>query len=46
MSTKGKTIYATCASCHGPKAEGNESMNAPALKAIAEVVPSYAIREF
>ncbi len=32
--TKGKTIYATCAGCHGSKAEGNESMNAPALKGL------------
>jgi cytochrome c oxidase subunit 2 len=27
----GKGLYATCAACHGQKAEGNLQMNAPAL---------------
>lgn len=27
----GKQLYATCAACHGPKAEGNVAMNAPRL---------------
>ena len=28
---KGRQIYAGCISCHGPKGEGNESLNAPRL---------------
>jgi len=28
---KGEEIYKTCAACHGSVAEGNESLNAPAL---------------
>lgn len=28
---KGKTLYATCAACHGANAEGNQALNAPAL---------------
>jgi cytochrome c oxidase subunit 2 len=27
----GKTLYAACQTCHGPKGEGNIGMNAPAL---------------
>jgi cytochrome c553 len=27
----GKALYATCAACHGPKAEGNTALNAPRL---------------
>ncbi len=27
----GKQLYATCAACHGPKAEGNLALNAPRL---------------
>jgi cytochrome c oxidase subunit II len=27
----GKSLYATCAACHGPAAEGNLQMNAPRL---------------
>lgn len=27
----GKQLYATCAACHGPKAEGNVALNAPRL---------------
>lgn len=30
-ATTGKTLYAACQTCHGPKAEGNVSMNAPSL---------------
>jgi len=30
---KGKTLYATCAACHGAKGEGSASLNAPALAA-------------
>ncbi len=30
-SAKGSQLYATCASCHGPQGEGNQSMNAPPL---------------
>jgi cytochrome c553 len=30
-STRGKELYATCASCHGDRGEGNVQMNAPAL---------------
>ena len=26
---KGKALYATCASCHGAKGEGNQALNAP-----------------
>jgi cytochrome c oxidase subunit 2 len=28
---KGKPLYAVCATCHGPKAEGNPALNAPRL---------------
>ncbi len=28
---KGKSLYATCIACHGANAEGNKSLNAPAL---------------
>lgn len=28
---RGKTLYAVCATCHGPEAEGLQEMNAPAL---------------
>ncbi len=27
----GKQLYATCAACHGPKAEGNVALNSPRL---------------
>ncbi len=27
----GKTLYATCSSCHGQRGEGNKSMNSPPL---------------
>jgi len=30
---QGKKLYANCASCHGAKGEGNQSLNAPALAA-------------
>lgn len=30
---RGKTLYASCAACHGAKAEGNASLQAPALAA-------------
>jgi cytochrome c553 len=29
---QGKTLYATCAACHGPDASGNEQLKAPPLK--------------
>ena len=29
----GRELYKNCASCHGPKGEGNQSLNAPALAA-------------
>ena len=28
---RGETLYAVCATCHGPQGEGMEAMNAPAL---------------
>lgn len=28
---RGKSLYAVCSTCHGPKAEGMKEMNAPAL---------------
>jgi cytochrome c oxidase subunit II len=28
---RGKALYAVCATCHGPNAEGMREMNAPAL---------------
>jgi cytochrome c553 len=28
----GKTFYQTCQACHGPEAQGNQAMNAPALR--------------
>jgi cytochrome c oxidase subunit 2 len=30
---RGKTLYVTCAACHGAKGEGNVALNAPALAA-------------
>jgi cytochrome c oxidase subunit 2 len=30
---RGKTLYATCAACHGAKGEGNAELQAPALAA-------------
>ena len=30
-ATAGKQLYATCAACHGQKAEGNQGLNAPKL---------------
>lgn len=29
---RGRSLYATCVSCHGDQAQGNEAMNAPALQ--------------
>lgn len=28
---RGRTLYVTCASCHGPNGEGNQTLGAPAL---------------
>lgn len=33
-SEKGRIHYAACAACHGPGAEGNAALNAPALRTI------------
>lgn len=33
---KGRALYATCAACHGPTAEGNEVLNAPALTTLGD----------
>ncbi len=33
---RGRAQYATCAACHGDKAQGNESLNAPALNSIED----------
>ena len=30
-AARGKTLYASCATCHGANAEGNTALNAPAL---------------
>ena len=30
-TTRGSTLYQTCAACHGTKGEGNQSLGAPAL---------------
>jgi cytochrome c oxidase subunit 2 len=30
-AVRGKTLYAVCATCHGPNAEGMQEMNGPAL---------------
>jgi len=30
-SARGRALYVTCASCHGPKGEGNQTLGAPAL---------------
>jgi cytochrome c oxidase subunit II len=38
----GKQLYATCAACHGPKAEGNAQLNAPRL---ADQDDWYLVRE-
>jgi cytochrome c553 len=28
---RGRSLYASCSGCHGPRAEGNSALNAPAL---------------
>jgi len=33
---RGKTLYATCAACHGVNAEGNQALNAPALAGLQD----------
>lgn len=38
---QGKQLFQTCASCHGPKAEGQKALGAPAL---AGQLPSYLER--
>jgi cytochrome c oxidase subunit 2 len=38
----GKSLYAACAACHGPEAEGNQATNAPKL---AGLEPWYLIRQ-
>lgn len=30
-AARGRILYETCASCHGPKGEGNQALGAPAL---------------
>jgi cytochrome c oxidase subunit 2 len=30
-AARGEQLYAVCSTCHGPKAEGMQEMNAPAL---------------
>ena len=32
----GKTLYATCSSCHGQRGEGNKSMNSPPLNHMSD----------
>ena len=32
-ATRGRSLYVTCASCHGVKGEGNQTLGAPALAA-------------
>jgi cytochrome c oxidase subunit 2 len=32
----GKTLFATCAACHGPNGEGNPAMNAPSLAGLPD----------
>lgn len=32
-ATRGRSLYVTCESCHGPKGEGNQAIGAPALAA-------------
>lgn len=34
--TKGRALYATCSGCHGAKAEGMKSMNAPRLTGLQD----------
>lgn len=43
---KGKTLYAACAACHGNAAEGNEALNAPALKGIDDWYQVAQIEKF
>ncbi len=33
---KGKTLYASCAACHGAKGEGNKALNAPSIKGLQD----------
>lgn len=35
-AAKGKTAYATCAACHGQKAEGMKALNAPRLAGMSD----------
>jgi cytochrome c oxidase subunit 2 len=42
----GKTLYASCQTCHGPKGDGNVSMNAPALTALDGVYLKRQLQHF
>ena len=33
---RGQTLYAVCATCHGPQGEGMKEMNAPGLTGLAD----------
>ena len=35
-AAKGKTLYTTCAACHGVNAEGNPALNSPALTGLQD----------
>jgi cytochrome c oxidase subunit 2 len=35
-AAKGKTLYGTCAACHGVNAEGNPALNSPALTGLQD----------
>jgi cytochrome c oxidase subunit II len=42
----GETLYATCSSCHGAKAEGNQQLNAPKLSGQASWYLARQLRDF
>ena len=41
--SNGKTLYAACASCHGMNAEGNQTLNAPRLNHLQDLVSDSTI---
>jgi cytochrome c oxidase subunit II len=43
---RGRQIYATCAACHGPNAEGNDALDAPNLRTLAEAYIVDELRKF
>jgi cytochrome c553 len=45
-ATKGQAAYATCAACHGPGGEGNETMKAPPIRQLNDWYVVTQLRKF